>query len=117
MRFNRVRRGVFCRCELARRFSNYRRFVIARLRKVPEHFDQAKTYYESEAGDYDQRSQKMHVPLVAHREPLDPNSVFFRRHWYARCRVRRGAWSFRHLIAPHEIETEGMESTEDYRSC
>jgi hypothetical protein len=118
MRFDRFRRGVFCRFEPARRFSNYRRFVKTQLRKVPDHFDEAKTYDESEADDYDQRSQKMRVPPVARREPLDANSVSCPASMA--CPMRATPW--RLVVstldsAPHEIETEGMESTEDYRSC
>ena len=79
MRFSRFRMGVFCRCEPARHFANYRRFVKAQLGKVPNRFDQAETHYESEADDYYQRSQKMHVPPVAHRGVTGRQFSFLRR--------------------------------------
>ena len=37
----------------------------AQLRKLPDDCDETNTYYESEAAEYDQKSQKMHAAPAA----------------------------------------------------
>jgi hypothetical protein len=70
------------------RGQHIRRCVNAYLRKVADDLDRAKTDYEDEARENDQRRQGMHVlpsaqkPHVAHRKPLDANSVSWPvEHW------------------------------------